>query len=288
MKMLVPVDTNPYSAVAARKAAKLAINTWADVTILGIQTAGSAANNMPDAALSSAMSAYCKAFLSNAGEMESPYGDGEPAPWRATGNGVWETSIASETAKKSLRLMVKKGSTLDMILEQAAQDGSDFIVIGSPAKVADPGWTGELDLTAKVANKAPCSVLVVKEEKSVNTVMGILDQDHVSQESLELINQMVTVHQAELKIVGLATAKGLDERVEMKMGEVLDYYASKGVKAWITMVKENEMEDFAARAAETSLVGIWLGKKSFLAKIFSKDRVSQLINATNSSVLVLK
>jgi hypothetical protein len=199
-----------------------------------------------------------------------------------------EAPVSPDTARKPLRLVVRSGNLLNAILGQARQDGSDFIVIGTAANKDEPEWIGEVDLTAKVANNAPCSVLVVKEEKAVNTVMGILDQDHVSQESLELINQMVTVHQAELKIVGLATSKGLDERVEMKMGEVLDYYAARGIKAWITMVTEQEMEGFAAHAAETSLLGLWLGKKSFLAKIFSKDRVSQLINVTTSSLLVLK
>lgn len=288
MKMLVPVDVNLYSAVASRKAARLAINTWADVTILGIQPGTSSGKAAPDTALSSAMSSYCKAFINTAGEMESPYGNGELGTWRRTTDGAWEAPVSSDTTRKSLRLVVRGGNPLDAILEQTKQDQSDFIVIGTAAKKDDPEWIGEVDLTAKVANKAPCSVLVVKEEKAVNTVMGILDQDHVSQESLELINQMVTVHQAELRIVGLATAKGLDERVEMKMGEVLNYYAARGIKAWITMVTEEEMEKFAAAAAETSLLGLWLGKKSFLAKIFSKDRVNQLINVTTSSVLVLK
>lgn len=288
MKMLVPLDTNSYSAVASRRAARLAINTWADVTILGIQPGALSKEEAPDAALSSAMSNYCKAFISAAGEMESPYGNGELGPWRRRTDGAWEAAVSPDTARKSLRLVVRGGNPLDAILEQARQDESDFIVIGTAAKEDDLCWIGEPDLIAKVANNAPCSVLVVKKEKTVNTVMGILDQDHVSQESLELINQMVTVHQAELKIVGLATAKGLNERVEMKMGEVLNYYAARGIKAWITMVTEEEMEEFAARAAETSLVGLWLGKKSFLAKIFSKDRVSQLIDVTTSSVLVLK
>jgi hypothetical protein len=86
MKMLVPVDTNPYSAVASRKAARLAINTWADVTMLGIQTKSS--GNAVDAALSSAMTDYCKAFIGTTGEMESPYGDGEIGPWHQGPDGV--------------------------------------------------------------------------------------------------------------------------------------------------------------------------------------------------------
>ncbi|NIA08412.1 MAG: universal stress protein [Nitrospiraceae bacterium] len=288
MKMLVPVDINSYSAVASRKAARLAINTWADVTILGMQPNASSGAKAPDEALSSAMLTYSKAFISTAGGVESPYGNGDLGPWHRIAGGVLEALVSRDSSRKSLRLVIREGNSLDAILEQARQDESDFIVIGTAAKKDDPEWIGEVNLTAKVANNAPCSVLVVKQEKTVDTVMGILDQEHVSQESLELINQMVTVHQAELKIVGLATAKGLDERVEMKMGEVLNYYAARNIKAWITMVTEEEIEGFAARAAETSLLGLWLGKKSFLAKIFSKDRVSQLINATTSSLLVLK
>ena len=36
MRILVAVDQNPYSAHAVRQVAGLAMNTWADVTLLGL------------------------------------------------------------------------------------------------------------------------------------------------------------------------------------------------------------------------------------------------------------
>ena len=37
MRILVAVDQNPYSAHAVRQVAGLAMNTWADITLLGLQ-----------------------------------------------------------------------------------------------------------------------------------------------------------------------------------------------------------------------------------------------------------
>ncbi|MCF6290433.1 MAG: universal stress protein [Desulfobacterales bacterium] len=284
MKILVAVDEQPYSAVAAREAARLAVNTWADVTILGIQSGNATA---PDRNLGAAVCRYQQAFLGGKDGPASPYGNGECATtWSRTAAGAWEAAVDHQT-RKSLRLCIRAGDPLETILDQGHAEGSDFIIIGAgPGN--EPGWTGTIELPARVANLASCSVLVVKEEKKVNTVVCFLDHTHVSQESLEIINQLVTLHQAELKIVGLAAAKGLKEGVEAKMGEVLKYYAARGIKAWITLVEATEMEEFAARKAPKNLVGLWLGKKSFITKLFSKDRVSQLIHATGSSVLILK
>ncbi len=286
MKILVAVDEQPYSAVAAREAARLAVNTWADVTILGIQP-GKASD--PDRNLCAAVCGYRQAFLGGKDEPASPYGSGEcNTDWSRTTAGVWEAAPEPDRqARKSLRLCIRAGEPLEAILAQSRSEGSDFIVVGAgPGN--EPEWLGTPDLPARVANLASCSVLVVKEEKKVNTVVCFLDHTHVSQESLEMINQLVTLHRAELKIVGLAAAKGLREGVEAKMGEVLKYYAARGIKAWITLVEATEMEEFAARKAPENLVGLWLGKQSFITKLFSKDRVSQLIHATGSSVLILK
>ena len=285
MKILLAVDEQPYSAVAAREAARLAVNTWADVTILGIQPGNAAA---PDQNLCAAVGRYRQAFLGRKDEPATLYGSGECTDWSQTDSGAWEAvAAADDQARKNLRLCIRTGDPQEAILDQSHAEGSDFIVIGAGSD-NELEWPGTLDLPARVANLASCSVLVVKEEKKVNTVVCFLDHTHVSQESLEMINQLVTLHQAELKIVGLAAAKGLKEGVEAKMGEVLKYYAARGIKAWITLVEATEMEEFAARKAPKNLVGLWLGKKSFITKLFSKDRVSQLIHATGSSVLILK
>ncbi|RLB20858.1 MAG: hypothetical protein DRG71_09165, partial [Deltaproteobacteria bacterium] len=37
MRILVALDTNPYSKYVVHEVAKLAMNTWADVTLLGVE-----------------------------------------------------------------------------------------------------------------------------------------------------------------------------------------------------------------------------------------------------------
>jgi hypothetical protein len=98
----------------------------------------------------------------------------------------------------------------------------------------------------------------------------------------------VTLHQADLKLVGLSASKVLKQKVDTKMNDVLNYYSDRGITTWIHVVDADSLNDFIGEIAKKSLVGLWLGKKSFLQKIFSPDRLAQLIKAANSSVLILK
>jgi hypothetical protein len=36
------------------------------------------------------------------------------------------------------------------------------------------------------------------------------------------------------------------------------------------------------------MIGLWIGKKSLLKKIFSRDLVGRLVNSSRSSVLILR
>ncbi len=98
----------------------------------------------------------------------------------------------------------------------------------------------------------------------------------------------MTVFQAELTIVGIIRPKGLKENVQEKMNQVLQYYTNLEMRAWIRLVEEEDLNQFIANASKKSIVGLWLGKKSFLQRLFSKDRIGQLITTADSLVLILK
>lgn len=282
MKILVAVDTENYSTFAAREGARLAINTWADVTLMGLQSTGIKSETV-DAKLVDAMKSHIEFF----GDDSSPYGSCDYGPPAKQSDKVWELPRRTPEGRKPLRVIVRSGDALEGILSEAWKDEPDLIVVGS-AKAGEPEWLGEINLPRKLASSAPCTVLVVKEEKVPETVVCCLDHDHVSQESLEMINQLVTLHSAQLTIVGVADGKGLNEKVQAKMNEVLHYYGERDIRSWVKLVRGEELGDFARNAAETSLVGLWLGKRSLLKKIFSKNMLEQLVGEAHSSVLVLK
>ncbi|MCJ7685937.1 MAG: hypothetical protein MUO68_16775 [Desulfobacteraceae bacterium] len=64
----------------------------------------------------------------------------------------------------------------------------------------------------------------MKEEKKGDKIVCYLDHDLVSQQSLEMINQLVTLHKAELEIIDLTRGEGLKAEVEKKMDAILRYY----------------------------------------------------------------
>jgi len=284
MKVLVVVDAEEYSLQAARIAARFAINTWADVTILALQAKN---EDAPNAKLPDALSKIQCLFLGN----DSPYGTyKENAAFHPIKNNAWEMDQAGSNGRKQFRVLIRQGDWLRIVSEQVEQEQADFLILGASASSTSNNseWDCQLRFPHKVAASAPCSSLVIKGTSMGKTLVCCLDQASVSQESLEIINQLVTIQEAELKIVGLTGPHGLREKVEERMMQVLRYYTERGVRAWVRLVDEEELPVFAHEASKTGTIGLWLGKKSLLTKFFSKDRLEQLITASESSVVILK
>ena len=173
------------------------------------------------------------------------------------------------------------------ILAEAEEDESDLIVIGCDH---DRGctWAHEAGLPKKVVNGASCSALVVTARKKIKDIICCLDQQSVSQETLEMVNQMVTIHKARLKIVGLSKSKELKPNVDKSMQFILDYYLAREITPSISIVDTSELESFLAQESEQALIALVMGKKSLLAKTLSKKKVDKLVEASRSSVLILR
>lgn len=287
MRILVAVDRHTYSAGIVNDVAKLAANTWADVTLLGVQTAAGPVR-LEDALAQSLME-YQRIFLSHFSADDSPYAEPSASEIIAAGKGRWVVGGGSQTGRKELTLTIRQGDPTKEIIAEAKELESDLIILGC-TNGSDCHWHGEPHLPQKIARQAPCSVLVIKEEKRPKKVVCCLDQAHISQESLEMINQIVTLHQADLKIIGLTGPKGLrgNDEAEKKINDIVKYYISRKIKTWIKLVKTEALAAYAEQASHEGLIALWLGKKSLLRKIFVKDFVDVLISTSQSSVLLLK
>jgi len=279
MKILVVTNSDKYSIDAVREGARIAANTWADVTLLVSQDLK---ENELSPSLKIIVADYMQMFLG----PDTPYGKMSADSFRETGAGTWECETVG--GKKLLKALIHSGRRMDEdILSIARESGTDFLIIGATAQ-DQPQWGGDVHLPSKIATEADCSVLVVKESQDPQTVVACLDHDQISQESLEIINQLVTLHNAELKIVGIAGAKGLNDIVQKKMNEVVQYYNARNIRALVKMVPGDELEGFVGQSAESGLISIWYGKKSLFRKIFFKDRIKQLIDNAPHAALVLK
>jgi nucleotide-binding universal stress UspA family protein len=294
MKILVVLDTTVQSEFVVRQVARMAANTWADITLLGIEpetssdalpfTNADRANELHP--LVRSLRSQRELFLSQFKADESPYAESSFSyEWVQLENGLWEDLKVCRGALKRLVTRIRPGNPTRSVVTEARQSPCDLIVLGS-ATAARGGDSRRL--AKKVVKETDTSVLVVAKADPPRRIVACLDQDYVSQPSLELINQMVTLYQAELEIVGLTTSEGLPDDIDRKMSQILKYYAGNSVKALVSLVAQTSLEAFARDAARENLVALWMGKQSLLRRLIPPRGVDRLLEVADSSVLILR
>ena len=293
MRILVAVDQHPYSAHVVKDVAKLAGNTWADVTLLGVGSKAMDIGRSSSRAgiknpLTEKLKKYRRSFLDQFEKEESPYEKSRCSyEFIEVKRGIWEELYICRGVRKDLKIMLRSGTPVKEILAQIQEDDSDLVAMGC-YKEGDCQWEGEINLPQKVANNATCSVLVVKEEKQISKIVCCLDQENISQKSIEMINQMVTLYQTELEIVGLTDRTTLRPKVEKNLEAILKYYNTRQIKAWIKLVETGSLDTFISQEARRSMMALWLGGQSIFTKIFPRGKVDKLIQGSKSSVLLLR
>ena len=267
MRILFAADENPYSAKALSQVARLGENTWADITLLGISNRSKNADDM--------VKAYHKQLLGYFDSKTSPYLQPRPEANMRTG------------IHKQIITRIRKGNPAREILDEARKEDSDLIAIGCSTQ-EDYTWKDAGNVPLKVARDAACSVLVIKEDKKINKVLCCLDHDNISQESLEMVSQMVTLFHAGLDIVVLTESDDVQEKIENKLSWLINYYSARDIFPCIELVKLASLETFVSQQARWGLMAMWMGKKSILERVFPSNKVSRLLKANESSVLLLR
>ncbi len=292
MRILVAVDKQPYSVYVVNQVAELAKNTWADVTLLGTDagrpTAGEPKEDGLGHDMADVLTRYRNLFVRHIRDKDLPYAlHGDGYRLRQDEKGVLTLDYGGENGRKNLNARIRFGNVVKEILAESAEGDMDLILIGC-GKTGRCEWANHVNVPQKVAQSATCSVLIVKEEKIPEKIVCCIDQDRVSQASLELINQLVTLHHAELEIVGLKTGDDLKTGVDRRMAHILDYYKDRNIKAWIKLVDAPSLKSFISKSAGDNLVALWMGKESFLDKFFSKKLLENFVATATSSVLILR
>ncbi len=281
MRILVAVDQHPETGFVVRQVAELAGNTWANVTLLGICDSDAGVKDM-----AGQLDAYRGMFLSRIGGEVTPYArHNAEYELNQQKKGVWSLQYGGDNGRKDFSFRIRSGSAGKAIVAESVDANADLIVMGCKDG-SRCEWPD--DAVKKVVKNAQCSVLVVKEDKKPEMIVCCLDHDTVTQASIEMINQLVTLYGAELEIVGVTDMKGLPSDVDRRMAKVLSYYTDQGIKAWIKSVDAASLKSFVTQAAEANLVALWMGKESFLDKIFSRQRLVNLAADAESSILILR
>ncbi len=267
MRILFAADDHSYSENALPQVTRLGENTWADMTLLGIS------NHSTN--ISDILADYQEKLLGYCNPKLSPYLKAE------SGSG------GKANSKKKITRLIRQGNPAVQILEQARKDDCDLIAIGCSSE-DNYAWKNTGDVPLKVARDADCSVLVVKEDKKIDKVLCCLSHDNISQKSLEMVNQMITLFNADLDIVVLTDSEDIEKKIEKKLFWLINYYSDRNIFPRIKLVKLTSLEKFISRQARWGLMAMWMGKKSILERIFPSNKVSRLLKANDSSVLLLR
>jgi nucleotide-binding universal stress UspA family protein len=284
MRILFAADEQPYSACALPQVARLVENTWADITLLGIapssrRTSVSAVAPNADQSrmtfMNSVLEDYHQKLLAYFEPTASPYLQTETDDGKNAG------------ICKQIITRVRSGHPAREIIDEANQSGSDLVVLG--CSTADGcAWTETEQVPLKVARDAACSVLVIKEDKKINKMLCCLDHDNISQKSLEMISQMLILFHSDLDIVVLTDGEDVQQKIETKLAWLIDYYSARDIFPFIELVKLASLETFVSQQARWGLMALWMGKKSILERVFPSNKVSRLLRANDSSVLLLR
>ena len=288
MRILIAVDKHEYSGYIIQQASALAENTWAEITLLGIHGAGLPNSENALVSLSNTLDTYRRAFIHHFKDMESPYGPADvPYQLMERKKSVFDQVYEGPEGRKNFNVRIRCGNAGKEILAESVESDTDLIVIGC-AKGQGCKWIDDADVQHAIVKDAQCSVLVIKEDKEPQMIVCCLDHDQVSQASVELINQLVTFYKVDLELVGVTEKNRLKDEVDHKMAQIVNHYADCDIRAWVKLVDAPSLNSFVVQSAEKNLVVLWMGKESFLDKIFSRQRLAQLAATAESSMLILR
>jgi len=286
MKIMFAGDEHPYSAFALKEVTRLAMNTWADVTMLAV-AAGEAAAPQPNLPLIQALRGYRDLFLKSSEAEGSPYAQKQwRHEWLPLKNGSWEEFLVCRGDKRDVRVLFRTGNTAQEIVAEAREEETDLLVLGC-TKGQECRWQ-EAAVPQRVVNDADCSVLLVKEEQPLNRILACLDQSYISQESLEMINQMATLHQAEVQLVGLSQSGDMKKEVYRRLIEIGDYYEDRQIKVSTQLTDIKDFESLVADELKQDLLALWMGRKSLLDRFYPRDWVGRFVSKCQTSVLVMR
>ena len=294
MRILFAGDERPYSAFALRKVIDLAINTWADLSFLAVHEENAVHNlqiphpQVYDHPLCVAMHRYREEFLQVINDETSPYAMSRWSyEWFPLRDGAWEELKVCRGNKKELKVRLRIGNPASEILAEARARESDLIILGC-TKGHSCCWHEPEDTPRKVINDAECSVLLVKENQPVKRVLACIDHMRSSQESLEMINQIVTIHNARLELIGLTNKGDAKPEVYSRLIEMGDYFEDRGIPVKTGLTDISEFETFLGRETGDDLLAFSMGKKSLMSLFFPRNWVGRFVSTCQTSVLVLR
>lgn len=274
MNILVVVENVGFNRKLAQEVGRLAVNTWANVTLLGYlpQFVKEESRKLQENIIK-----YREEVLSCFSAGAHPYSRRWSEKWQKKNQSL---ALPMESGQKSLDLIIVKiVDNLD-IVSFLRNKPVDLLVLGDPSDYQSPVIAGVM----KVAG----SLLVIKGMEDPHQVVCCLDHDQIRHSSLEIINQLVTLYNTELKIVGFTNGGQNQKKIEACLQDLLSYYSNLKVTPWFELVDASIKAQFLVKESHKNLVALGFEKESsYSGSLLSREEITFLREA-ESSVLLLQ
>ncbi len=300
MRILLGLDDQTYSEFAVKQTAKLASNVWADVTMLAsvpsrpegaLQLGEISSHRLYPAASFPAeadmLRRYWKIFMDHC-PADAPYFEESVEFYLAeVKDRTFEEVKIIRSRRKDLKLRLRQGPPADNLIKEAKEDGHDLIIIGC-GKGEGCTWKNPGNVPQRVVDESGCSVMVVKEDREIKNISCYLDEDNVSQESLEMVNQLATMHAAGLSLVGLTRDLGIRYDVDQQLWRTQEYFSSRGIETFVQLKEVSELDRLLVSDDAPDLAALWMGKKSLLNRFTPKGWSGEMVRNSPCSVVILR
>jgi hypothetical protein len=275
MNILVVTDSRYFRQQLAREVGRFAANTWANITLLGTLSASD--KNQLDYSQQCLLN-YRKEIL-NFLPVESDRTSIQKSILAWQKNGDRFTLISPDSWQKRLELVLIDGNIIQEIHFFSKRHALDLLVLD--------GYSNLNPLLLEAATEASGCVLVAKGATDPNQIVCCLSHEHISQNSLEMINQLTTLYNAALKFVGFSNRENERMHIEILLKQLLHYYNDLNLTPWLEMVDVSIMPQFIVQQSKKNLVAISVEKNSSCNGLFTQEGLMSLISNTPSSVLLL-
>jgi len=275
MNILVVTDSRYFRQQLAREVGRFAANTWANITLLGTLSAFD--KNKFDYSQQCLLN-YRQEIL-NFLPVESDRTSIQKSILAWQKNGDRFTLISPDSWQKRLELVLIDGNIIQEIHFFSKRHALDLLVLD--------GYSNLNPLLLEAATEASGCVLVAKGATDPNQIVCCLSHEHISQNSLEMINQLTTLYNAALKFVGFSNRENERMHIEILLKQLLHYYNDLNLTPWLEMVDVSIMPQFIVQQSKKNLVAISVEKNSSCNGLFTQEGLMSLISNTPSSVLLL-
>jgi nucleotide-binding universal stress UspA family protein len=190
--------------------------------------------------------------------------------------------------EENVRLRLREGHPVDEILEEAKIGDYDLIIVGS--RGYQEGFSAHFvgSTALRVADLAPCSVLIAKNIRETNNFLICTDGSQLSEKAEIAGAEMARVTGAQVSVLSVAEEEsGREEAMRMsRRAEMI--LAQMGIEARPVVRIGRPFEEIIGEATEHDIVAMGASGSSAVKKFFLGSVPLKVIEYGKCPVLIVR